>query len=136
MDDPGSDTEAALREELLQSLKELGEASQRLHEALNAGAGSFSVVRTLVEEGRGIRNLAEMIDPVPLRAALAESMQRLERARHDTQRAMFQLLRSEGMTNADIARMWGISRQLVSRMVNERPGGASGAQGVAVPGGR
>jgi CRP-like cAMP-binding protein len=108
-----------LREELLLSLKELGEASQRVHESLNAGAGSFSLVRTLVQDGRRLSELAELIDPVPLRAAIAESMVRLERARHVTQRAMFRLLKSEGMTNADIARMWGISRQLVSRIVNE-----------------
>jgi CRP-like cAMP-binding protein len=119
VDEPRDDGDQGLREELLLSLKELGEASQRLHEALNAGAGSFSLVRTLVQDGRQLSELADMIDPKPLRAAIAESMIRLERARHVTQRAMFQLLRSEGMTNADIARMWGISRQLVSRIVNE-----------------
>jgi CRP-like cAMP-binding protein len=117
--EPQVELDEALREELLQSLKELGEASQRVHEALNAGAGTFSLVRSLLHEGRPVRELVDMIDPVPLRAAVADSMVRLERARHDTQRILFQVLRSEGMTNADIARMWGISRQLVSRLVNE-----------------
>jgi CRP-like cAMP-binding protein len=119
VDDSRVELDEALRDELLRSLKELGEASQRLHEALNAGAGTFSLVRTLVQEGRQVRELADMVDPIPLRAAVADSMLRLERARHETQRILFQVLRSEGMTNADIARMWGISRQLVSRLVNE-----------------
>jgi CRP-like cAMP-binding protein len=119
VDDPPVELDEGLRDELLLSLKELGEASQRVHEALNAGAGTYSLVRNLVQEGRQIRELVDMIDPIPLRAAVADSMTRLERARHDTQRILFQVLRSEGMTNADIARMWGISRQLVSRLVNE-----------------
>jgi CRP-like cAMP-binding protein len=115
-----SELDLELREELLQSFKELKEASDRLHEALNAGAGSYSVVRTLLEDGRAISELTDMIDPAPLRIALVESTTGFERARHRTQRLLFQLLRTEGKTNADIARKWGISRQLVSRLVNER----------------
>lgn len=119
MDEPVTESDSELRREVLWSLKELKEASVRLHEALNVAAGSFAVLRTLVEEGREIRELTDMIDPVPMRLALSESTAYLERARHQTQRALFRLLRSEGMTNADIARKWGISRQLVSRLVNE-----------------
>ena len=58
-------------------------------------------------------------EPQPLRASLADALAELERTRHDAQRLLFQLLHSEGQTIADIGRTWGISRQLVSRLVNE-----------------
>ena len=51
--------------------------------------------------------------------AAGRPMTELERTRHDAQRLLFQLLHSEGQTMADIGRTWGISRQLVSRLVNE-----------------
>ena len=108
-----------LRQELLRSLDELKDASDRLHEALYTAAGSFSLVRSLLESDHEISELTEMIDPVPMRMAMADSMTELERARHKTQRALFRLLGAEGFTNAEIARRWGISRQLVSRLVNE-----------------
>jgi hypothetical protein len=108
-----------LREELLRGLDELKEASDQLNEALYTAAGSFAVVRSLLESDREIAELAGLIDPVPMRTAMADSMTALERARHHTQRALFRVLGAEGLSNAEIARRWGISRQLVSRLVNE-----------------
>ena len=40
-------------------------------------------------------------------------------ARHRAQQAQFKLAAAEGATMAEIARGWGVSRQLVSRMVKE-----------------
>lgn len=110
----------ALRQELLQSLKVLKDSAERVHDALNEAAGTYSVVRKLVEDGHRISELSDMIDPIPLRTALSDGVNGLERARHNSQRILFQILRAEGRTNAEIARKWGISRQLVSRLVNEQ----------------
>jgi DNA-directed RNA polymerase specialized sigma subunit len=63
--------------------------------------------------------LEHVLEPHSLRASLSDSLAVLERTRHDAQRLLFQLLHQEGQTMADIGRMWGISRQLVSRLVNE-----------------
>ncbi len=60
-----------------------------------------------------------MIDPQSLRASLSDALAELERTRHAAQRLLFLLLQAEGQTLADIGRALGISRQLVSRMVNE-----------------
>lgn len=43
----------------------------------------------------------------------------LERARGRARAAAFRSLHHAGLTHADIARMWGISRQLVSRGLND-----------------
>jgi DNA-directed RNA polymerase sigma subunit (sigma70/sigma32) len=59
------------------------------------------------------------MEPQLLRANLADALAELERCRHDVQRLLFQILHSEGQTLADIGRSFGISRQLVSRLVNE-----------------
>jgi hypothetical protein len=108
-----------LRQRLLDSLVELEEASDRVHDALYTAADAYSAVRQILETGRKITELTDVIDPIPLRTAVAQSTTDLERARHAAQRNLFQLLRAEGRTNAEIARTWGISRQLVSRLVNE-----------------
>ncbi len=63
--------------------------------------------------------LEQVIEPQSLRASLGDSLAELERTRHDAQRLLFQLMHAEGLTLADIGRMYGISRQLVSRLVNE-----------------
>lgn len=108
-----------LRQELIQALKELNEVSDRVHQALNASAVPCAMARELAESGRQMTELIDVIDPMPLRSAMSECVDGLERARRRTERTMFRMLRAEGATNADIARGWGISRALVSRRVNE-----------------
>ena len=100
-----------------------------LEAAQTAGAGAITaleeahrareVVRQVLLEGRRLSDLEHELDPQPLRASLSAALTELERTRHDAQRLLFKVLQSEGQTLADIGRMWGISRQLVSRMVNE-----------------
>ena len=55
------------------------------------------------------------------RTTVNEAMVDLERARHQFHRAMFLLAETEGSTKAEVGRAWGVSRQLVSRMVAGRP---------------
>ncbi len=69
--------------------------------------------------GRPMVELENVLEPQSLRSSLSDTLAELERTRHDAQRLLFQLLHQEGQTMADIGRMWGISRQLVSRLVNE-----------------
>ena len=69
-----------------------------------------------------------------MRASLSDALADLERGRHETQRLLFQLLQAEGQTLADIGRTYGISRQLVSRLVNEPDGAGAGEAGhLAAP---
>jgi hypothetical protein len=108
----------ALRRRFLADLEVLGEAAERVHRSLNEAAGALTVIGQHVRE-QGVSDFVDRIDPIPLRAELSSSLDGLERARHNMQRHLFLLLVAEGRSMSDIARAWGISRQLVSRLVNE-----------------
>ncbi|MET0420452.1 MAG: helix-turn-helix domain-containing protein [Acidimicrobiia bacterium] len=115
----GTATIRRLRREYLRALEILGASRDQLHEALAAGASTLSIVRDHVVQDGDVSDFADLFDPAALRASLSTALVEFERARHRSQRLLFQLLRAEGMSASDIARRWGISRQLVSRMINE-----------------
>ncbi len=120
-----SETVARLRERYLVTLDDAERAGDHTSEVLVAVREARRLVRDHVERGRPLIELEHVIDPQVLRSSLGESLAEFERARHDAQRLLFQLLHAEGNTHADIGRAYGISRQLVSRLVNEpdpRPG--------------
>ena len=110
---------APLREQFLEALETLGEASRGVHQALDDAAAAFIVVREHVEQAGNVSDFTGVIQPIPLRAALTSSLNDLEKARHRVRRLLFRLLYTEGKSMSEIARMWGISRQLVSRLLNE-----------------
>jgi hypothetical protein len=109
----------ALRRQYLADLEVLRASAERVHRALDTAAGALSVVREHVRGHGNVSDFLYEIDPMPLRGELSGSLDALERARHTMQRHLFLLLIAEGRSMSDIARTWGISRQLVSRMVNE-----------------
>jgi DNA-directed RNA polymerase sigma subunit (sigma70/sigma32) len=108
-----------LRVRYVAALDSLREASDRLFVALREANAACDVARDLVASGRPIGNFEDVADPLPLRTALSDALADFERRRHAAQRYLFLLLQSEGKTLADIGRAYGISRQLVSRLVNE-----------------
>ena len=112
-------TEDHLRQHYLEHLDTLEQTYRDLHEALDNAAGAVKVVGAHLRRGGRARDFAGLIDPAPLRRSMADAMTTFERNRHQGQKHFFRLLIAEGMTMADIARAWGISRQLVSRLVNE-----------------
>jgi DNA-directed RNA polymerase sigma subunit (sigma70/sigma32) len=108
-----------LRTRYVESLDALEHASSRAVAALEHARQGRVVARDFVREGRPLAELEREIEVQPLRASVSDALSDLERARHETQRLLFQLLHAEGQTLADIGRTFGISRQLVSRLVNE-----------------
>jgi len=109
----------SLRRRYLDALVNLGEANGHVRQALDDAAGALHTVRDHVEAGGRISDFTNSITPAPLRASLSSALDDLERARHHAQRLLFRILEAEGTTKSDIARAWGISRQLVSRLINE-----------------
>ena len=101
------------------ALDAVEQASGRTVDALDEARQAREVARDLVLGGRRLVDLEHEMPLQPLRASVADALAALERARHDAQRLLFQLLHAEGMTLAEIGRSYGISRQLVSRLVNE-----------------
>jgi hypothetical protein len=101
------------------ALDALGEALATLRIALNEGESALQTVRAHVEKQGKASDFVDVLHPAPMRAALGGALTDFERARHRSQRLLFRLLWAEGTSMSDIARAWGISRQLVSRLINE-----------------
>ncbi|MFI5046033.1 MAG: MarR family transcriptional regulator [Acidimicrobiia bacterium] len=108
-----------LRADYLVALERMGNAAQQVHDALDAAAAGLSVVRDQLQADGRASDLVNTIDPKPLRIALSGALTELERSRHAAQKLLFRILFAEGTNMSDIARYWGISRQLVSRLINE-----------------
>jgi DNA invertase Pin-like site-specific DNA recombinase len=110
---------AVLRRDYLASLTVLNAAAERVHQALDGAAAGLRVLRDHLQQDGRASDFTSVIEPIPLRGALSSSLTDLERARHRSQRMLFRLLQAEGTSISDIGRAWGISRQLVSRLINE-----------------
>jgi DNA-directed RNA polymerase specialized sigma24 family protein len=116
-----SDAELArLRYEYLDvALPALAEVAQRVHEALDEASQAVVIIRDHLRKGGRVSDFETFIDPIPLRAGLSSTLNDFEHRRHEAQRALFRIMQAEGQSISDIARMWGISRQLVSRILHE-----------------
>jgi hypothetical protein len=108
-----------LRTRYIDSLEQVERASERTVTALCEAHQALEAIRDLVASGRPLADVEGVVEPGPVRAGVTDALLTLERSRHEAQRLLFRLLQAEGQTLADIGRAYGISRQLVSRLVNE-----------------
>ena len=111
---------SASRQELVASLVELEKAADLMRRALDAMESDSKRTRREIEQGVGISRLHNIDQSATNRNKANVAMVQIQRARHRCQRAMFHLAILEGSSLAEIARSWGVSRQLVSRMTKER----------------
>ena len=70
-----------------------------------------------LERGGSMGDLDRVGDVAERRAELSERLRLFEEARHEAHHQLFLLAAEEGTTAAEIGRTWGISRQLVSRVL-------------------
>lgn len=91
--------------------------------------------------------LADVEDRVPIGSALSnvradnwrstatEAIQRFEATRHRVRLVLVAMSLDDGASIAEVARTWGVSRQLASRWVQEtrQPGRPYGALGTVAP---
>jgi hypothetical protein len=107
------------RRQFFDALDVASAALAALRTALDDGESALRTVRAHIEQRGKASDFSDVIHPAPLRANLSDALTDFERARHQSQRLLFRLLWAEGTSMSDIARAWGISRQLVSRLINE-----------------
>ncbi len=110
---------AALRDEAARTLREMEEAIVRTRSQLKFMETLMRRVRKMIEAGRSATEVATVANAAAARAATSDIIREVQAARHRAQQAQFKLAAAEGSTMAEIARGWGVSRQLVSRMVKE-----------------
>jgi hypothetical protein len=123
-----SDRDVLLKE-FFAALDAVEIAGAALTEHLARKQGQIAALRVRLEEGAN----AAVVLPFPgsdgERSARAV-VGRLEAARVEAQKAAYRLANADGLTAAEIARAYEVSRQLVSRVLNEDPRGEKSAGAV------
>jgi hypothetical protein len=109
----------ALRDDAVRTLAEMEDAIVRTRNQLKTMETLMRRVRKMLEGGRSAVEVAQLANAASARAATSQIIREVQGARHRAQQAQFKLAAAEGSTMAEIARRWGVSRQLVSRMVKE-----------------
>ncbi|MCU1393532.1 MAG: hypothetical protein JWM34_1960 [Ilumatobacteraceae bacterium] len=90
-------------------------------DAIGALEADRSRIGLLLEQARGRSSLLAGFgggDPQE-RSTVTAAIAKLEEARRASRRELFRALQVEGASIGDISRMWGVSRQLVSRILND-----------------
>ena len=107
------------RERALAGLQEFQAQTASLRRALRGYERVFGGASRRVEQGALLHEVMRKIGVSELRADLVDRLARFEEARHAMRVACFHLSHTEGLSIGEIARLWGISRQLTSRLINE-----------------
>jgi hypothetical protein len=108
----------ALREHALDALDAFIQATADARDDLSSFQVALEKNRTYLSEGGPAADLPALFDIPTLRSSLTDGLERVEQARMASRRALWRLQISEGKSIADIARSWGLSRQLVSRALS------------------
>jgi len=108
---------AALLQELFEAFDEVEAAETALRERLRLYRSAIRKSRRHYERGGTTPELIEALDTSEDRAANTDVLQTLGAARVRAQHAVYRVAAADGMTAADIGRAWGVSRQLVSRVL-------------------
>jgi hypothetical protein len=74
-----------------------------------------------IERGARALDVAQSMGLADRRESVNAAADRVRQSRHALQLAMFLVALDEGESRAEIARVWRVSRQLISRMIREGP---------------
>jgi hypothetical protein len=108
------------RDELIASLHEVSAAIKALiHRFDDLDFVTHDAIDRL-EGGATALSLAASMGLAERRQALNAAVERVRKGRHELLRTMFLMALDEGASRAEIARVWHVSRQLVSRMTGEQ----------------
>jgi hypothetical protein len=109
---------ATLRTQYLADLEALDAVARQLSRTLVDSASARATLRDHIAGGGTVVSVEDLIEP-NMRGTLSDALTEFERVRHRSQRSLFRLQQAEGQSMTAIGLTWGISRQLVSRLVNE-----------------
>lgn len=110
---------ATERELLLQSLDELLAASAALRRRIRAMEVIYRRARTHTQRGSPVDVILSQGPASAEREELTRVLEAFDLARHNTRREFMVLGREEGLTVTRLAELWGFSRQLAGRYLQE-----------------
>jgi len=122
-------------DEVAGGLEELIEATRFLRRQLDVHEAACRRVLADVEDGVPIGSALSGVRADNWRSAVTAAIQRFEATRHRSRLALVAMSLDDGASISEIARTWGVSRQLASRWVQEtRSAGRScSAVGTVAP---
>jgi hypothetical protein len=102
-------------EELVSVIHELIEATEDLQAALEAQNQLRREELLRLEAGEPLRDIVDSLPLATYRTRSKAAQEQMEARRKDLRRVLMKQCIDEGLTNKDIARIWGVSVQLISR---------------------
>ena len=102
-------------EELVSVIHELIEATEELQAALEAQNQLRREELVRLESGEALRDIVDSLPLGTYRSRSKAAQETMEARRKDLRRVLMKQCIDEGLTNKDIARIWGVSVQLISR---------------------
>ena len=119
------ETDEALRRQALDDLDALIEVAAETRQGLRQYQSVLEKNRRRLARGGRASEMPTIYDVRAVRTTITDRLDRLERARNASRCSLWRLQVSEGTTLTEIARVWGLSRQLVSRALarDEAQGG-------------
>lgn len=107
------------RDDAVTHIDELLQSAAALRADLRVFETGLRRVRRHLDRGTPASALHDALDIASARETLSQTAAQFQTARHTSRLSVFRLQAAEGMTIAEIARVWGLSRQLVSRMMKD-----------------
>jgi hypothetical protein len=107
------------QDEVVQAVQDLIAAVAAARAEMRRAEQALRRVVGRIENGETVESLIVLRPPAEKRKAFLESLEEVHRTRHTVRRKVFTLAQQRGVTVADLARAWGISRQLASRYLKE-----------------
>ncbi len=110
------------REKVLASVDTFVETCEQFRKTLRSVSVSNRRVRSLVEEGRPVREVLSAIPTSAIRKMMTQQIEELEAVRHNVRKAVFALGLDEGLSIGELSRLMGFSRQLAATYAKEARG--------------
>jgi len=107
------------RDRAIAGLRGFHQEAASFRQALRGYERALERICRRLEQGEALHEVMRKIGVGDLRADLADRLAQFEAARHRMRAACFRMSLAEGLSIGEIARLWGISRQLASRLVHE-----------------
>ena len=107
------------QDEVVQAVQDLIAAVAAARAEMRRAEQALRRVVGRIENGETVESLIVLRPPAEKRKAFLESLEEVHRTRHTVRRKVFTHAQQRGVTVADLARAWGISRQLASRYLKE-----------------
>jgi DNA-binding NtrC family response regulator len=110
---------------LVDSLEHLAAAMDKVIDTLRRDREIALAAVQQLRRDESVVTIAVRNDMSAVRERLTGALHNLDSARAQARREIFHALQREGQSVGQIARLWGISRQLVSRLMRDHGGTAT-----------